>query len=221
MILTGHGLSIRVDKGCLLVLDGNTHYPADRREWRFFKGTLETPPAFIILDGSGEITLDAMDWLASHAVPLIRLRWDGQFASIVTSGGQAASSERVSWQAETRDDPDARFAFGLDLIRQKAANTIVTMENHVPHSRVWDTAYRNIAIRTDALQNDPPRSVEELLGIEGAIGAEYFRAWSGITLKPRCPCARWLTPWLAYLLLTRSTAIPSLGVPWASILNLR
>ena len=91
LILTGHGLSLRVDKGCLLVRDGNTHYPADRREWRFFKSALDIPPAFIILDGSGEITLDAMDWLATQAVPLIRLRWDGQFASIMNSGGQAAS----------------------------------------------------------------------------------------------------------------------------------
>lgn len=28
LILTGHGLSIRVDKGTLLIRDGNTHYPA-------------------------------------------------------------------------------------------------------------------------------------------------------------------------------------------------
>src|SRR5580704_6092652 len=38
LILTGHGLSLRVDKGCLLVRDGLTHYPAERREWRFFSG---------------------------------------------------------------------------------------------------------------------------------------------------------------------------------------
>lgn len=41
LILTGRGLSIRVDKGCLLVRDGFTHYPADRWEWRFFNGELD------------------------------------------------------------------------------------------------------------------------------------------------------------------------------------
>ena len=34
LILCGHGLSIRVDKGTLLIRDGNTHYPADERTRR-------------------------------------------------------------------------------------------------------------------------------------------------------------------------------------------
>ncbi len=95
LVLTGHGLSVRVDKGCLLVRDGNTHYPAEKREWRFFNGALDIPPALVVVDGSGEITLDAIDWLATQRVTLIRLRWDGTFASIVTTGGQAASSDKV------------------------------------------------------------------------------------------------------------------------------
>ena len=185
LILTGHGLSLRVDKGCLLIRDGNTHYPADRREWRFFKGSLEIPPAFIILDGSGEITLDAMDWLATQDVPVIRVRWDGQFSSIVTSGGQAASSEKVRWQERTRSYSKARLAFGLDLIRRKASNTLVTMQDYVPRSRLWDRAFRDISIRVKALDKRSPRSVDQLLGIEGAIASDYFRAWSGVSLKWR------------------------------------
>jgi CRISP-associated protein Cas1 len=47
LVLTGHGLSLRVDKGCLLVRDGNTHYPTGQREWRFFNGALDIPPAFV------------------------------------------------------------------------------------------------------------------------------------------------------------------------------
>src|SRR6185503_8723732 len=109
VIVTGHGLSLRVDKGCLLVRDGHTHYPSERREWRFFNGALEIPPAIIVVDGSGEITLDAIDWLATQRVPLIRLKWNGQFASIVTNGGQAASSDKVYWQERTRSDPAARL----------------------------------------------------------------------------------------------------------------
>ena len=53
------------------------------------------PPAFIVVDGSGEITIDAIDWLATQSVPLIRLRWDGCFASVVSAGGQAAASDKV------------------------------------------------------------------------------------------------------------------------------
>lgn len=183
LILTGHGLSIRVDKDCLLVRDGNTHYPADRREWRFFNGELDIPPALIVIDGSGEITMDAIDWLATQDVPLIRLRWDGQFASVVTAGGQAASTEKVRWQEKTRLTPKLRVAFSLDLIQQKARNTLVTMEECLPRSSVWDKAYKNIATRTRWLEQRPPQRLNTLLGLEGAIANEYFRTWSGISLK--------------------------------------
>jgi CRISP-associated protein Cas1 len=147
LVLTGHGLSIRVDKGCLFVRDGNTHFPCEQRAWRFFNGALDIPPAIIVVDGSGEITLDAIDWLSAQSVPLIRLKWNGQFASIVTSGGQAASSEKVYWQERTRNDPAARLRFARDLIHDKALSTLVTMEEHVPPSPVWESAHKSIAAR--------------------------------------------------------------------------
>jgi CRISPR-associated protein Cas1 len=183
LVLTGHGLSIRVDKGCLLVRDGNTHYPSERRERRFFNGALDIPPAFIVVDGSGEITIDAIDWLATQRVPLIRVRWNGEFASIVTTGGQAASADKVYWQERTRGDPTARLRFARDLIREKALSTLVTMEEFVPQSQVWETAYKNITSRSRLLERRPPRSIAELLGIEGSIANEYFRAWSSIALR--------------------------------------
>ena len=65
LVLTGQGLRIYVNRGCLCVRDGNTHFPADKREYRFFNGALDIPPAIVVIDGSGEITLDAIDWLAS------------------------------------------------------------------------------------------------------------------------------------------------------------
>ncbi len=182
LVLTGHGVSIRLDKGCLLVRDGNTHFPSSQRAWRFFNGTLNSPPAIIVVDGSGEITLDAIDWLSTQSVPLIRLKWNGQFASIVTSGGQAASSEKVYWQERTRKDPAARLRFARDLIHDKALSTLATMEECLPRSSVWESAHKSIAARTRLLGKRSPRSIEELLGIEGSIANEYFRAWSAIQL---------------------------------------
>ena len=136
-----------------------------------------------MIDGSGDITMDALDWLATQRVPLIRLRWDGQFMSIATARGQAASADRVYWQERTRNDPVARLRFARDLIRDKALATLATMEDHLPRSRVWDDAHKNVTARTRHLERRQPRSIHKLLGIEGAIANEYFRAWSGITLK--------------------------------------
>jgi CRISPR-associated endonuclease Cas1 len=199
LILTGHGLSLRLDKGSLLVRDGYTHYPSDRREWRFFNAALDIPPAFFVLDGSGNITLDAIDWLARHRVPLIRIRWDGQFASIVTSGGQAASADKVDWQQRTRRNPRYRLAFATDIVRQKASNTLATLEGYLPRGPLWDRACKNIESRARSLKNDPPRTFASLLGIEGSIAADYFRVWSCLSIKWK-PLKRYPIPrdWSTY-----------------------
>lgn len=183
LILTGHGLSLRVNRGSLLVQDGNTHYPAERREWRFFNGALDIPPAFIVIDGSGDITLEAIDWLATQRVPLIRLRWNGEFASIITTGGQAAAADKVHWQQQTRDNPRERLLFAADIIRQKAHNSLVTMEKYLPPSPTRDRAAQNIATRAKWLEDKPPRTITSLLGIEGVIASDYFRTWSDIPIK--------------------------------------
>jgi CRISPR-associated protein Cas1 len=73
--------------------------------------------------------------------------------------------------------------FARDLIHDKALSTQVTMEEYVPRSPVWEGAYKSIANRTRLLEKRSPRSVEELLGIEGSIANEYFRAWSAIQLR--------------------------------------
>lgn len=185
LFLTGHGLSIRVDKGCLSIRDGNTHYPAEERTWRFFNGSLDIPPALVVIDGSGEITMDALDWLATQNVSLIRLRWDGQFISVVSAGGQAASFQKVYWQERTRKDPVARLKFASNLIREKAHYTATTLESHVPRSATSQRAMQHIRGRIRLLERREPRTIQELLGIEGAIAAEYFRAWGAIKLDWR------------------------------------
>jgi len=144
---------------------------------------LDIPPALVVLDGSGNITIDAIDWLARHRVPLIRTRWDGQFAAIVTSGGQAASASKVHWQQQTRDKPHARLAFATDLIRQKAQNTLVTLDGFLPRGLLWDRACKNIESRARSLKDNPPRTFATLLGIEGSIAGDYFRVWSGLSIK--------------------------------------
>jgi CRISPR-associated protein Cas1 len=199
LILTGHGQSLQVDKGCLLVQDGVTHYPADRREWRFFNASLDIPPALVVLDGSGNITLDAIDWLARHRVPLIRIRWDGQFASIISAGGQAASADKVRWQQATRDSPRARLDFAIQLIRRKAQNSLATLDRFLPRGRFWDRACKNIEGRARSLKESPPRTFAGLLGIEGSLAADYFRVWSDLSIKwksfKRYPIPR---DWMAY-----------------------
>jgi CRISPR-associated protein Cas1 len=87
------------------------------------------------------------------------------------------------WQERTRSDPSARLRFARDLIHDKALSTLATMEDHLPRSALWEGAHKNIAARFRLLERRSPRAITELLGIEGSIANDYFRAWSGIALK--------------------------------------
>lgn len=183
LILTGNGISMRVDRGALVIRDGLTHYPQDVKEHRFFPGGLENPQRIVMVDGNGQITLDAIDWLAEQNIPLIRLKWSGAFASIITSGGQAADPDKVRWQHETRYDPAARAQFAVGLLNRKARNTLDTLEGWVPHSRFWDKSRENILAGLSRIENDPPDNLSDVLGIEGAIATAYFRAWQGVEIR--------------------------------------
>ena len=73
LILCGHGISLRVASGTLLIKNGFTHYPQQREEFRFFRGDLNRPARIILLDGSGSISFDVLDWLAEQDIPLVRI----------------------------------------------------------------------------------------------------------------------------------------------------
>jgi hypothetical protein len=60
LVLAGHGVSLRIEAGTLLVRNGFTHYPQKQETYRYFKGDAELPPRIIMLDGSGSITFDVL-----------------------------------------------------------------------------------------------------------------------------------------------------------------
>jgi hypothetical protein len=90
LILCGHGVSLRVDGGTLLIRNGLTHYPQKREELRFFKGDLAIPPRIIMLDGSGCISFDVLDWLAEQRVALVRINWRGEVVTVLASSGKSS-----------------------------------------------------------------------------------------------------------------------------------
>ena len=85
LILTGHGVRLRVDQGCLLVKNGFTHYPQAAEEHRFFPADRAKPARIIIVDGNGSISLDVLSWLAVHDIPLVRLDWRGNVTSVLSN----------------------------------------------------------------------------------------------------------------------------------------
>ena len=149
LVLTGHGVSLRVDNGALLVRGGRTHYPQKVEEYRFFPGSRDRPSRIVILDGSGAITFDVLDWLSVQDIPLIRIDSQGRVIAMASASGYGASQTKVAEQrkaAETGRSLD--IASGL--IRRKIQNSIETLTNAIPPSAMREKA---LIVHTDIAEN--------------------------------------------------------------------
>ena len=135
LILNGHGVSLRVQNGSLIIRDGFTHYPQDQKRYRFFPRDLELPKRILLLDGSGTLSFEVLNWLADQGVALARVKWTGEVATVAGGNGYAADGKKLDWQKETRGDSSKRLSFAADLIRQKIVASLEVLDSYISSSR--------------------------------------------------------------------------------------
>jgi CRISPR-associated protein Cas1 len=193
LILAGHGVSLRVEAGTLLIRNGFTHYPQKQEQYRYFKGDADLPSRIIMLDGSGSISFDVLTWLHEQKVPLVKIDWTGSTVTVVSSESFAADRDRVAWQTETRSDRRKRMEFCNVVIARKIEGCIQTLEESLRHSHAWDRAMKRAKDDLARLAQDPPETVNELRLLEARSAVAYFRAWYATSLLWRTS-ARHLIP---------------------------
>jgi CRISP-associated protein Cas1 len=182
LILAGHGVSLRIESGTLLIRNGFTHYPQKQETYRFFKADADLPPRIIMLDGSGSITFDVLTWLNQQKVALVKVDWTGNAVTVASGESFAANRDRVAWQAETRSDRRKRMEFCNALIARKIEGCIQTLEESLRRSHAWDRAMKRAKDDLARLANDPPETVNELRLLEARSAVAYFRAWYSTSL---------------------------------------
>jgi CRISP-associated protein Cas1 len=182
LILAGHGVSLRIEAGTLLIRNGFTHYPQNQETYRYFKGDADLPPRIIMLDGSGSITFDVLTWLNEQKVPLVKIDWTGSAVTVISGDSFAASRDRVAWQTETRSDRRKRMDFCNALIARKIEGCIETLEGSLRHSHAWDRAMKRAKDDLARLAKNPPETVNELRLLEAQSAVAYFRAWYATSL---------------------------------------
>ena len=182
LILTGHGVSLRVEKGSLLVRDGFTHYPQQRETWRFFPGDWRLPSRIVVVDVDGGLSFAALAWLSEHNIPLIQINWRGEIINVVSGNTEIIISDRVKLQLIAKNK-DGGLNFALGLIRAKIANSIDTLRHAFPKSEDVDFAIHTLGNLSKLLKSNPPSNVSQLMGIEGRVGYAYFNAWYAFPIK--------------------------------------
>jgi CRISP-associated protein Cas1 len=185
LILSGHGVSLRIENGALTIRNGFTHYPQKQEIYRYFKGEPSIPECIVMLDGSGSVSFDVLSWLSEQDISLIRLDWRGEIVCVASRSGYAANPYRVQWQREMRSDHDKRMAFCVSQITKKIEASIHTLEKVIRKSGAWERAMRQAYSTLTRLDESPPTNVTELRALEANAAAAYFRAWRGIPTKWR------------------------------------
>ncbi|MET3760696.1 CRISPR-associated endonuclease Cas1 [Sphingomonas sp. UYEF23] len=182
LILCGHGVSMRIENGALVIRDGFTHYPQQQAQYRYFPRDLDLPTRILLLDGSGTLSFDVLSWLAEQGVALARVKWSGEIATVASGTGYAADRDRVQWQHDTRADEAKRLAFAADIIRQKLIASLATLETQFESSRAREIAIEKARAGADRLGHQTFNDINAIFAIEGECASAYFAAWHGMPI---------------------------------------
>lgn len=157
-----------------------------RREGRFVicdgGETLETIPESkvnrIVISGNVNITTPVISHCLQQDIEVVFLTQSGRFKGRLMGVG-ARQSERRMKQYDTYRNEPASFAIARSIVAGKIRNQIaVASRNGSSSDREFQTLRKMLARAEACLEKN------ELLGIEGAASAAYFRAFAGWIPKP-------------------------------------
>lgn len=183
LILTGHGTSMRIDKGTLLIKEGFTHYPQKQIERRYFAGDLELPSIILLLDGSGSLSFDVLSWLGEQCVALARIKSSGSVAIVCSPTGYIADRKNVFWQIDTAQDNQTRLDYSIDLIKAKFVNCIDTLEIAFNLSERRQKTIQKLQNAIFEFSENAPKDLKQLRGIEATCASSYFGIWANYELQ--------------------------------------
>lgn len=182
LILTGHGVSLRIHQGTLIVRNGLTHYPQEQEQWQLFPGKWRLPSRIVVLDGKGALSFHALRWLTEQNIQLVHIDWQGELVHVVGGSGYAIDCKLAEAQRQAQSN-GIGLKLSRELIAQKIDNSIETLRAAFPPSPPIERSLQMLEKKAKEMKLQPPASIDALLGIEGRAGYTYFNAWRSFPLR--------------------------------------
>jgi CRISPR-associated endonuclease Cas1 len=177
--LYGYGISVRVDRGHLVLQDG---IAADRREARLAR-VGHGLKRLVVIGSDGMVSLSALRWLADQDAAFVMLERDG---SVLTTTGPVRPSDarlRRSQALATQSDTALRIA--RELIDKKLA-----CQEHVARKKLLDSTTAD-AISKFRAELPTADSITTIRLIESQAARAYWSAWSTLPINfPKKDLAR-------------------------------
>jgi CRISPR-associated endonuclease Cas1 len=165
-VADGYGVTLSVERGHLMVRDGLGPY---RRERRFSRAT-HGLRRVVVLGHSGQITFDALRWMAKAGVGYIQLTQDGE---VLASSGTGRDDARLRRAQALAAGSPVGLAICRDLLAAKLSGQAANLRDRF--------AAQEAAAAVDSLLEDlvSASTVEEARGLEATAAIIYFDAWVG------------------------------------------
>lgn len=182
LILTGHGTGLRIEAGTLVIRQGFTHYPQKAEQFRFFKGDFTLPNLILLLDGSGSISFETLNWLGEQGVALARIKWDGTLTVMASGAGFTGNPKNLQWQFEQQASEAKRIAFAQSLICQKLINCAETLRRQFAPSERQARGIEKALAGAGILKSRKFDDMQHIRAIEGEAAVAYFATWSELKI---------------------------------------
>lgn len=180
LVLTGHGIRLRVERGALFVQNGFSYYPQKRQEWRLFPGEWRLPTRIVLVGASGSISLPVISWLNQQEIPLVILNWQGEIVSVIGNSQTAADPELAKAQREALEN-EKGLEFSIELIREKIAASQETLKSLPDEYEVGRTVHK-----LELIKKSLQYRASDFTGLRmtEAVAAQiYFGVWRKLRLK--------------------------------------
>ena len=143
----------------------------------------------LVLCGNVQVSTQAVQSLCEAAIPIVYLSMGHYFYGITHGINLRNAFDRAA-QFRVAADPGQCLAFARRIVADKAQNQRTMVRRNAPADAATDRVVRDIDDLVQRIDAPDIKSIEQLLGIEGAIAAGYFSRF-GSMLKPRDFDAQW------------------------------
>jgi CRISPR-associated endonuclease Cas1 len=182
--LHGYGITVRVDRGHLLIEDG---IGSDRRAARLPR-VGHGLKRLVVIGSDGMVSLSALRWLADQGVAFAMLDRDGSV--LVTTGPVRPSDARLRRAQALAGQSETALLIARELIDKKLAGQEQVARHKLGASVNADAIHR---YRSELAEAESP---ESLRLIESQAASAYWAAWRTLPInfprkdEPRVP-AHW------------------------------
>lgn len=181
IVLAGHGIRIRTERGALVIHNGFTHYPQQSETWRIYPHDKPLPSRIIVCDADGAVSFDVLNWCQRNAIPLIWVDYKGEVVSVSGEPG-IDRDPKVRLAQFQMHGTEQMLKVATDLIRKKVLSSLTTL--YVGVGEVAAKLAEPVLLQVNTtLYESPPNSVEDLMLLEGQAASAYFRAWRNMPLR--------------------------------------